>query len=126
MFNIIGRGGWIICHFSNIYVHFSFCQLNFVFFLFLIKYYHVKFIIIATWLGCDRSLGLLFFLPILLLCVLTPLFSPSSSVPLSYFFLAVPMRQYLGKHSCMSFTFTIAILNGTRVFPTLQLHVHNV
>ena len=37
----------------------------------------------------------------------------SSAVSLSYFNLAVPMRKCLGKHSCMSFPFTIAILNGT-------------
>ena len=37
----------------------------------------------------------------------------SSSVSLSYFILAVPIRKFLGKHSCMSSPFPIAILNGT-------------
>ena len=65
------------CHFSNIYVYFVFCQLNFiVLFPFLIKYYHILFIIIVFTLGsyklspvsstvfpkgsvtgCDSSLG---------------------------------------------------------------------
>ena len=47
---------------------------------------------------------------------LTPLFLSSSSVSLSYFILAVPMRECLGKHSCMSSQFPIAILNGTFFF----------
>ena len=50
----------------------------------------------------------------------------SSSVSLSYFVLAVPMRECLGKHSCMSSQFPIAILNGTCIFPTMQLQVHSV
>ena len=41
------------------------------------------------------------------------LFLLSFSVSLSYFNLAVPMRKCLGKHSCMSSPFSIAILNGT-------------
>ena len=67
-----------------------------------------------------------FFVPALLLSILTPDFLPSSSVSLSYFVLAVPMRECLGKHSCMSSPFPIAILNGTCFFPTVQLQVHNV
>ena len=52
--------GWMICHFSNISVHFVFCQLNFiVLFPFLIKYYDILFIMIVFWLGCDRPSGLL-------------------------------------------------------------------
>ena len=53
-----------------------------------------------------------------LLSMLTHLLS--SSLSLLYFILAVPMRKCLGKHSCMSSQFSIAILNGT----TVQLHVH--
>ena len=60
------------------------------------------FIIIVFWLGCDRPSELLFFVPTLLLFILTPLLLPSSSVSLSYFVLAVPMLECLGKHSCMS------------------------
>ena len=104
----------MICDFSVIEARFVFCQLNFiVLFPFLIKYYHILFIIIVFWLGCDRPSGLLFFVPALLLSTLTPFFLPSSSVSLSYFILAVPMRECLGKHSCMSSPFPIAILNGT-------------
>ena len=43
-----------------------------------------------------------------------PLFSASLlPVSSSLFMLAVPMRRCLGKHSCMSSTFSIAMLNGT-------------
>ena len=57
-----------------------------------------------------------FFVPALLLSILTPLFLPSSSVSLSYFVLAVPVRECLGKHSCMSSPFPIAVLSGTCLF----------
>ena len=40
----------------------------------------------------------------------------SSSVSLSYFILAIPMRECLGKHSCMSSQFPIAILKGIFFF----------
>ena len=45
---------------------------------------------------------------------------PSSFVALSYFILAVPMRNCLGKHSCMSYTFPIVILNGTCCFRSVK------
>ena len=64
----------------------------------------------------DRPSGLLLFVPALLLSILTPLFLPSSSVFLSYFVLAVPILECLGKHSCMSSPCPIAILNGTFLF----------
>ena len=83
---------------------------------FLIKYYHILFIIIVFRLGCDRPSGLLLFVPAVLFSILTPLFCLSSSVSLSYFVLAVPMRKCLGKHSCMSSRCPIAILNGTFLF----------
>ena len=84
--------------------------------------YYVYCCIIAFSLGSNRPLGLpFFFVPALLLSILTPLFLLSSS----YFSISVPMRKYLGKHSCMSFTFPIAILNRTCFFPTVQLQVHN-
>ena len=71
------------------------------------------FINIIFGLGSVRPSGLLSFVPALLLSILSNLFLPSSSVSLSYFIIAVPMRECLGKHSCMSFIFPIAILNGT-------------
>ena len=74
------------------------------------------FIIIVFRLGCDRPSGLLLFVAAVLFSILKPLFSPSSSVSLSYFILAVPMRECLGKYSCMSSLFPIAILNGTSSF----------
>ena len=78
-------------------------------------------------IGLSYSLGLWdfhFFVPALLLSMLTHLFL-SSSLSLSYFILAVPMRQSLGKHSFMSSSFPIVILNDTSPFPTVQLQVHN-
>ena len=79
------------------------------------------FIIIVFRLGCDRPTGLLLFAPAVLFynLIITPLFSPSSSVSSSYFTLAVPMRECLGKHSCMISSFAIAILNGTSYFLSL-------
>ena len=62
------------------------------------------FIIIVFWLVCNRPCGLLYFI---LLSIFTPLFLPSSSVCLSYFILAVPMRECLGKQSCTSSNFQI-------------------
>ena len=56
--------------------------------------------------------------------ILTPLFS--SSFILSYFILADPMHECLGKHSCMSSTFPITMLIATSFFPTVQLQVPNV
>ena len=61
-----------------------------------------------------------FFVPALLFSILTPLFLPTSSVSLSYFVLAVPMRKCLRKHSCMSSPFPIAILNGTFFFRSVH------
>ena len=68
-------------------------------------------------MGLSYSLGLWglhFFVPDLLLSMLTHLFL-SSSLSLTYFILAVPMRKCLGKHSCMS-SFPIVILNDTSFF----------
>ena len=57
--------------------------------------------------------GLLSFVSTELLSTFILLFLPSSSVSLSNFYLDVPMRGCLGKHSCISSPFPIAILNGT-------------
>ena len=57
--------------------------------------------------------GLLSFVSAVLLSTFILLLLPSSSVSLSNFYLAVPMRKCLGKYSCMSSPFSIAILNGT-------------
>ena len=79
------------------------------------------FIIIVFRLGCHRPSGGTFFYS-------CPLYffpySPLSSVRLRLshclnFILAVPMRECLGKHSCMSSLFPIAILNGTSSFLSL-------
>ena len=56
-----------------------------------ISSYYIVFIIIIVFILGDRPSGLLiFFMPALLLCLLSPLVLPSS-VSLSYFILAVPM-----------------------------------
>ena len=49
---------------------------------------------IHCFVSCDpgETVGDIFFLPTLLLSIFTPLFSPSSSVSMSVFILAVPMR----------------------------------
>ena len=63
-----------------------------------------------------RSTGLhTFFVPAVLLskCLFIRLFIPSSSVSLSYFILAVPMRKCSGEHSCLSSIFHVALLNDT-------------
>ena len=66
-------------------------------------------------------MGLLPFVPALFLSIFKPLSLPSSFVSLSYFILAVPMPECLGKRSCMSSTFPVAILNGTCYIPTVLL-----
>ena len=82
------EGGWfVICRsFKSVFllIEFHCC------FKYLKKQYHIMFINIIFWLGCGRPSGLLSFVPVLLLFILTPLFLPSSSVSLSYFILAVP------------------------------------
>ena len=70
------------------------------------------FIIIVFLLGCDWPLGLLLTVPTVLFSILTPLFCVFSSVSLSYFILAVPIRECLGKHLCMSSPFPTEIRNG--------------
>ena len=67
------------------------------------------FIIIVFRLGCDRPSGLLF-VPAVLFSILR---LSSVCLRLSYFILAVSMGECLGKHSCTSSQFPIAILNGT-------------
>ena len=98
-----------------------FCQLNFIVsFPFIIKFYQIMIITIIVFrLRCDRPSGLLLFVPAVLFSTLMPLFCPSSAVSLSYLILAVPVRECLGKHSCMSSQFPIAILNGTSSFLSL-------
>ena len=59
-------------------------------------------------------------MPALCFSILTSLFLPPSSVSLSYFILAVPIRKCLGKHSCTSSPFPIAILNGTSFFRSVK------
>ena len=52
----VAWGGWMIFYFSLVKVHFVFCYLNsIVLFPYLIKYYHIVFIIILFWLGRDRQ-----------------------------------------------------------------------
>ena len=52
----MGEGGWFLI----VQVHFIFCSLNFIIlFLFLIKYYHIMFIIVSR-LGCDTLFSRIF------------------------------------------------------------------
>ena len=73
------------------------------------------FINIVFCLGSDRPSCPLFRAR-LTFSIFKPLFLTTSSVSLSYFILAVPIRECLGKHSCASFSFPIAILNGTCIY----------
>ena len=57
-----------------------------------------------------RPSVVIFFVPTLLLSILTPLLLPSSFVSLTYLILAVPMQ------SCMSSTFLMDVLNGPCYF----------
>ena len=70
-----------------------------------------------------RPSGLLFFLLTLLLSIFIIFFLPTSSVSLSYFIHSVPMCKCSGKHSCMSSTFYISILNGTICFRSAKTAV---
>ena len=70
------------------------------------------FINIVFVLDNDKPSGLLSFLPALLLSIVMAPFLPFSSFSLCYFILSVPMLECLGKHSCMSSLFPIAILNS--------------
>ena len=120
----------MIFHFSIVQAHFFSCSWNcIVIFPYFRKYHHIVLLLLYFRLGSDstdRQSGIYFFVPAFILSIysslsfyLLPLFF------LSYFILAVPMREYFGKHSCMSSTFPIAILNGTFFFPAVQLQVHN-
>ena len=70
--------------------------------------------------------GLISFVSAALLSTFIFLFLLSSSVSLSNFYLSVPMRGCLGKHSCMSSRFPIAILNGTCSLRSLILFCGDV
>ena len=84
---------------------------------FVYYYYYFTFFSCSVWIFFFRACFASFYTHALL---------PSSSVSLSHFVLAVHVLKCLGKHSCMSSPFPIAILNGTCFFPTMQLQVHNV
>ena len=79
------------------------------------------FVIVVFWYGSDRPSGLLIYLA---RCTSFHILILSARLLfLCYFILAVPMRECLGKHSCMSSAFLIAIQNGTSFLPTAHLYV---
>ena len=98
-FLCMGEGGWFVIFRIFKFILFVVNWISLNFFHFFIKYYHILFIILVFRLGCDRPSGLLLFIPALLLSMLMPLFLPSSSVSLSYFILAVPMREWENTHA---------------------------
>ena len=119
-------GGWMIFTIFRLFKSILFL-VNWIilyFFLYLLKSYHIMFIIISFWLGSGR-LDLFTFVPALLLSMSRLSSYLIRLFLLSYFIRAVPIRECLGKHSCMSFTFSIAILNCTCFFLIVQLQVHN-
>ena len=83
------------------------------------KIHHIMFINIVFWLGSDRPAGLFF-------SARFTCFRSHASLLTCFCYFALFhscfMRECLGKHSCMSYTFPIAVLNGTCFFP----QVHNV
>ena len=115
----VGDGGWFIIFRLFKSILFIVNWILLYFFHIFLKKYHFMFINIVFLFGSDRLSGLLSFVPAVLFSILTPLFSSSSSVSLSYFILAFPMRECLGKHSWMSSPFPIAILNGASFFLSL-------
>ena len=90
-------------------VDFVFCYLNFIV-LFAISY---KILPLYVYHYC-------IFIRTFLFRARFAFFHTNASLPtficLSYFILAVPMRECLGKHLCMSSPFPKAILNGTFLF----------
>ena len=74
----------------------------------LIKYYHLLFIIIVFWLGCDRLRDFIF---------RASFASFHTHASLHY---CCSHAQCLGKHSCMSSPFPKAILNGTFFFRSVK------
>ena len=52
----------------------------------------------------------------MLLSIFSLLFLPFSYVYFSYLFLAVPMHECLGEHSCMTSSYLITILIGNSIF----------
>lgn len=64
-----------------------------------------------------RPSGLPFFLVhAVFTSIFTLIFLHSFSVPLSYFILEIPMHKCSGKHSCLSSTLSMAILNAPFFF----------
>ena len=89
---------------SVVEVHFMFCRLNFVgFFSYLTKCFHIMNIVILFSFGIDCQAGLHFYARFTSLHTHTSLLN--SFVCFLSFILAVPMRECLGKHSCMSSSF---------------------
>ena len=110
----------MIWHFSNIKIHFVFCQMNFIVLSpFLLKYHYIFFIIIVFRLK-DVIGGWAFFFVSALLFPIRTLLSSASFVSLSCCILAVPMDECLGKHSCMRSPFPKDILKGIFLFPLCE------
>ena len=116
--NFSGEGGWLVIFrlfksilFLLIEFHCSFS----ISYKILPDYVYYFCISIRMW----QAVGTCFIRARFTFSILTRLFCPSSSVSLSYFILAVPMRECVGKHSCMSSQFPIPILNGTSSFLSL-------
>ena len=77
------------------------------------NYWGLSWVTDVTGLDKVTEQDFFFFVSAVLLSTIILLFLLSSAVALSYFNLAVPMRKCLGKHWCMSSSYSIAILNGT-------------
>ena len=83
------------------------------------------FIIIVFWLGCDRPSGLLFFVPALLLSILTPLLILAFFVCFFILFHSCCSHaQVFGKTLVHEFSISYSHSEWYLLFPTVQLQVH--
>ena len=109
------EGGWVVIFRIFKYILFFVNWISLYIFPFLIKYYHILFIIIVFRLGCDRPSWLLLFVPSVLFSILTPLFCPSLSHCLISFLL-FPCASVWENTRAWVLPCPIAILNGTFLF----------
>ena len=120
-----GEGGWFFIFRLFKSILFFVNRISLYFFHFYIKLYHIMFIIIVIWLGCDRPAGLFF------RASFASFYTHASLLTFFVCFIILfgsccSHARVFGKTLWMSSPFPIAILNGTCFFPTVQLQVHNV
>ena len=119
----IFKGGWMICNFFEYLSPFCFLLIEFHC-TFSISYNIFIFCLLLLYFGEDVIGRRDFFCSCRFAAFHTHAsLLPSSSVSLFYFVLAVPMRECLGKHSCMSSPCPLDILNGAFLFSRGEISV---